>query len=185
MAAGLTVLRRALASAIIGIGLAALAAGCGGAATTASIGPSPSPSPATSAAAETTRAELTRVLGARSIGLEIARSPFRPPETPVLAAAPRLVLEAFLPDDPTAGQIVVYELPSVAQADEAGRELATWISSGPGRVNFTPDSRFVLRALGSTLVFFSYAPGSLEDPAAAAELAEALATVGTGIDVPG
>jgi hypothetical protein len=185
MASRLTVTARANAAALIAVASAVLIAACGGSTAPPSVGPSPSPSPVTSVAAQATRAEIARALGARSIGLDDAEAPYRPPETPDLAGSPRLVLEAFLPDDPTAGQIVVYELSSAARADEAGREFAAWISSGPGRVNFTPDSRFVLRALGPTLVFFSYAPGSLQDPAAAAELAEALATVGTGIDVAG
>jgi predicted ATP-grasp superfamily ATP-dependent carboligase len=43
----------------------------------------------------------------------------------------------------------------------------------------------VLRQLGPTLVFFTYSPGSLNDPAAAADVAEALATVGQVVPIQG
>jgi hypothetical protein len=164
--------------------LALAAAGCDGPAP-ATPGPSTAVSPQTSLAAESTRAEITSALAVRSIGVEAARAPFRPPESPLLQAAPRLVLEAFLPDDPLAGQIVVYEFQTAADAASAGREMAQYVASGPGRVNFTPDAEFVLRQVGPTLVFYSYAPGSLTDPAAATAVAEGLATIGLGIDVPG
>jgi hypothetical protein len=159
--------------------------GCGGAPAPVSIDPSPSPSPGTSLAAEITRGEIGTALGARSIGLETADAPFRPPESPLLQAAPRMVVEAFLPDDPTAGQIVIYELPDASDASSAGREMASYLASGPGRVNFTPDAVLVLRQLGPTLVFFTYSPGSLNDPAAAADVAEALATVGQVVPIQG
>jgi hypothetical protein len=160
-----------------------LAVGCAG--STPVVTASPSPSPKTTLAAESTRAAIDTALGARSIGVDVARSPFRPPESPLVAAAPRLVLEAFLPEDPQAGQIVVYEFPSAETAQSAGHEYARYIASGPGRVNFTPDTVFVLRSLGPTLIFSSYSPGSLNDPEAAAAAAAALTTVGEAIPIQG
>jgi len=151
----------------------------------ASSSVSPAGSPTTSAVSQATRAEIVASLAARSIGVEDARAPYRPPESPLLQSAPRLVVEAFLPADPTAGQIVVYEFPSVADAGSAGREMARFIASGPGRVNFTPDSLFVLRQLGETLIFYTYAPGSLAEPAAAAAVAEALSTIGSEVPITG
>jgi hypothetical protein len=165
--------------------IASVAAGCAEPASAPSARPSPSTSPTTTLAAESTRTEIVSALGARSIGVERAQAPFRPPESPLLQAAPRLVLEAFLPDDPQAGQIVVYEFGTAADAASAGREMAQYIASGPGRVNFTPDAEFVLRQVGPTLVFYSYAPGSLTNPGSAAAVAEGLATIGLGIEVPG
>jgi hypothetical protein len=161
--------------------------GCGDAGLSGSPSPamSPASSPTTSLAAQATRAEIVEVLGSRSIGVEDARSPYRPPESALVASAPRLVLETFLPDDPTAGRIVVYEFPTASDAGSAGREMAHYIGSGPGRVNFTPDAVFVLRELGPTLIFYTYAPGSLKDPTAAAAVAEALSTIGSAIPVQG
>ncbi len=147
--------------------------------------PSPSSSPTTSLAAQATRAEVVSALSSRSIGVENAITPYRPPEAPLLQSAPRLVLQAFLPADPLAGHIVVYELPTAADADSAGREMAQFIASGPGRVNFTPDSVFVVRQLGPTLIFYTYAPGSLSDPAAAAAVAEGLSSIGTAVPIVG
>jgi len=178
---------RAITASATLVAIAVIVAGCGG---TATSGPSASlassaPSPPTSLAAQATRDEIVGGLAARSIGVEDARAPYRPPESPLLQSAPRLVLEAFMPDDPAAGQIVVYEFPTAGEAATAGREMAAYIASGPGRVNFTPDSVFVLRALGQTLIFFTYAPGSLTDAAAAAAVAEALSTMGTAIPITG
>lgn len=146
--------------------------------------PAAAASPTTSGASQATRAEIVRVLGDRSIGVEDARTPYQPPASARLQGGPRLVVQAFLPKDPTAGNIVIYELPAAGDAISAGAEMAAWIASGVGRVNFTPDARFVLRQLGPTLVFYTYAPDSLADPAAAAAVAEGLSTIGTGIAIP-
>lgn len=141
-------------------------------------------SPVATTASLATRAEVARVLGARSIGVDDARAPFQPPESARLQAAPRLVVQAFLPKDPLTGQIVIYELPSSGEASTAGADMAAWIASGAGRVNFTPDARFVLRQSASTLVFYTWSPDSLVDPAAAAGVADALSTIGTGVAIP-
>ena len=92
---------RAITASATLVAIAVIVAGCGG---TATSGPSASlassaPSPPTSLAAQATRDEIVGGLAARSIGVEDARAPYRPPESPLLQSAPRLVLEAFMPDD--------------------------------------------------------------------------------------
>ena len=82
------------------------------------------------------------------------------------------------------GFIVVYEFSDAGTASTAGNELAEYLGSGPGRVQFASDTRFVLRQLGTTLVFFPWSPGSSPDPRAP-KIEEALRTLGFGFDVPG
>jgi hypothetical protein len=141
--------------------------------------------PSGSLVSDIARGRVIAALGDRSIGVEDAQAPYRPAEPPLLAGAPRTILQVFLPDDPSAGYIVLYEFPSEAEAATAGRAMADYIASGPGRVYFAPDARFVLRAVSTTLVFYTYAPGSLTNPAAAAAVADALSTIGSEIPVRG
>ncbi|HXG40853.1 MAG TPA: hypothetical protein VNJ28_07920, partial [Candidatus Limnocylindrales bacterium] len=108
--------------------------------------------------------------------------PFRPAESPRLTAAPRAVFQAVLPDEPTGGYITVYEFPSTTESADAGREMAHFLQSGPGQVNYPPDARFVLRQVGTTLVFFAWAPSTASDPRIE-DVARALETVGQGIPV--
>jgi hypothetical protein len=107
---------------------------------------------------------------------------FRPGESPLLAAAPRLVLRALLPDDATHGFIVVYQFADDAAARAAGTEMAAYLASGPGRIQFPNDARHVLRQVGPTLVFFTWSPAASPDPRVAG-LAGALETLGTGITI--
>jgi hypothetical protein len=143
------------------------------------VGPS---APVTAAVTET-RAAIAQALGAQHLQLSDPQVPFRPPESPRLMAAPRAVYQVVLPQDPAHGFVSVYEFPDAAAATEAGQEQASYIASGPGRVQFVPDSRFVLRQLGPTLIFFTWSPANSPDPQTAA-IQQALETVGEGITVP-
>jgi hypothetical protein len=138
---------------------------------------------ASTGAATATRAALVQALGTKHLQLRDAQVTFRPPESARLTQAPRLVVQALVPDDPNHGFISIYEFPDAASAADAGHEQASYISSGPGRVQFTADTRFVIRQLGQTIVFFTWAPGSTSD-ATMADIQKALETVGLGIAVP-
>ena len=141
------------------------------------------PSGASSGAAASTRAVIVQALGGKRLQLRDAQVAVRPPESPRLAAAPRLVVQAILPNDPTHGFISIYEFPDDSAAADAGREEASYIASGPGRVQFTADARFVIRQLGPTIVFYTWSPGSTSD-ATNADIQQALETVGIAIAVP-
>lgn len=149
-------------------------------------GPGATPAAATPAtsgdAARRTARQAIAALGAQGIQVVEPQSAYRPAESPTLYAAPRLVLQAVLPDDPDSGQFVVYELPSSAQAAFAGDELARYIESGVGRVQFPADARFVVRRIGSTLVFYTWSPANDADPRTG-DVALALETLGEGIPV--
>jgi hypothetical protein len=141
------------------------------------------PTGASTGAAATTRAVIAQALGVKRLQLRDAQIVVRPPESPRLVAAPRLVVQAVLPDDPTHGLISIYEFPDDSAAAEAGREEATYIASGPGRVQFTADARFVIRQLGPTIVFYTWSPGSTSDATNAA-IQQALESIGIGVAVP-
>lgn len=145
--------------------------------------PDPTPRPTTSPAVAATRVQLEGALRARGLALQATELDVRPAEPTSLAAAPRTAFRAVLPDDPTGGLVIVYELPDGAAAATAAADLAAYVTSGPGRVQYPPDVRHVLRQVGSTVAFFPWSPGSSPDERTA-DVAAAVATVGTEVPIP-
>lgn len=178
----MTVRARSWSIAVL-VTLGILVGGCAG---PASTGPTYPPQGVTPPpAGDATRAALNQVLRALdAVGLDgaVASRPYRPPESARLAAAPRTVVQVALPDDPERGLLVVYGLDSPGSAGAAATEQAAYIASGPGRIQFPPDAHFVLRVVGSSVVFFTWSPGGSADPRTA-DIATALETVGTGVPV--
>jgi len=171
--------RRALVALLA---LALLVAGCRAAATPPPE-PDPTPRPTISPAVAATQVQLDRALRARGLVLQPTELTVRPGEPPSFAAVPRTAFRALLPDDPSGGLIVVYELADPGAAATAAVELAAHVTSGPGRVEYPPDVRLVLRQVGSTVVFFPWSPASSVDPRTA-DVAAAVATVGTEVPIP-
>ena len=144
------------------VGLASLVlvvalAGCGIAARTVpipTVEPTPVYSPST--ALKVTRLQVESALRAVNLALIVPQVPFRPGESPALAAAPRFVLQVVLAQDPEHGFLVLYDFPDPGTAYAAGTEMAGYLASGPGRIQFVPDAQHVLRQVGSTLVFFTW-----------------------------
>ena len=155
---------------------------CGAGATSVPI-PSvaPSPTQAVSPSVVATAAAIDGALSTVGLTTTPAQVPFRPGESPKLAAAPREVVQVVLPNDLTHGMIVIYDFPDAGSALAAGNEMAAYLKSGPGRVQFVPDSIHTLRQVGSTLVFFTWSPANSPDPRTP-DIARALQTLGT--DVP-
>lgn len=140
-----------------------------------------SPAPVGDHAAATIAA-VTGALAAAGLPAIDANRQYRPPEGPLLAAAPRSVVQATLPDDPAHGFVVVYTFGSPAVARAAADDQAAYIESGVGRVQFAPDAHFVLRVLGSTVIFYWWSPGAALD-ARAQSVEDALLTVGQSVEV--
>jgi len=167
--------------------LALVVAGCGigasgpGAATfpPESFGPSTG----TTAAVASTRAAIALALRPQGLALIDPRVPFRPAESPRFAAAPRAVFQVVLPDDPSHGFISVYEFPDPAAAAGAANEQAAYVASGPGQVQFPPDSRFVIRQLDTTVILFSWSPANSPD-SRTAQIQPALETLGIPVAIP-
>ncbi len=169
-----------------GVVLCLLLAGCGIGASgrvvkfpPESVGPGSTVTPAV----EQTRAAIVAALAPDSIQLKDAERPFRPAESPRLASAPRAVYQAILPADLEGGQIVVYEFRDAGAAVDAGNELAGYLGTGAGRIQFPPDAQHTIRQVGTTLIFYTWAPSTSSDPGSKT-VADALATLGIGFAPP-
>jgi hypothetical protein len=182
---GRRIVARAAAAALIAVAIAlgGLLAGCGTATPARpATGQLPTARPTTSAAVAATLQRLDSAARASGLGLAPALAEIRPAEPPSFAAVPRWPFQALLPEDPSGGYFVIYEFPDPAGAAAGGRDLAAYVASGPGRVQYPPDVRFVLRQVGSTLVYYPWSPASSPDPRTP-DLAAALASVGTEVPI--
>ncbi|HEX8939114.1 MAG TPA: hypothetical protein VF763_03035 [Candidatus Limnocylindrales bacterium] len=174
-------LARGVAGGLIGLVAATSLAACSGSLRPLPATPPPTPAPTATLAIRQVRGQLEADLRLAGIGLIDASQPFRPPEPPELTGAPRAVLQAVLPDDPEHGFVVVYDLGDPAAAATTGRAMAAYLAGGPTRVQFPSDTRFVLRQVGSTLVFYPWSTAG-PDPTAG-RVAQVLG--GLGSSFPG
>ena len=63
------------------------------------------------------------------------------------------------------------------------RDQATYIGSGPGRIQFPPDTQSVIRQVDTTVIVYSWSPANSTD-AHAGSIATDLATVGIEVPIP-
>ena len=145
-------------------------------------GPAGPTTPVTGAVAQTRQA-IAAALAPHSLQLDDADRPFRPSESRLTADAPRAVYQVVLPEDLDGGYIVVYEFPDAARAVDAGNDLAGYLGSGAGRVNFPLDAQHTIRQVGTTLIFYTWSPSTSPDPGSP-KVAEALSTLGIGFAPP-
>jgi hypothetical protein len=143
----------------------------------------PGPGATTSPAVAQTRAAIVGALASVNLILDDPQVPYRPAESSSLAGAPRTIFQAVLPDDPGHGYIVVYEFRTVADAAAAANEQASYVASGPGRVQFPVDAQFILRRVGTTVVFHVYSRESSTDRRGA-DVVAALQRLGDTVPVP-
>ena len=129
-----------------------------------------------------TKQLIIGALGAVGLQAVDAIRPYRPPEGPLMTGAPRSVLQATLPDDPDHGDIVIYSLGSAVAAESAAFDQARYIASGPGGIQFAPGSHFVLRIVDSTVIFFTWSPGSSPDSRTHL-IEDALNTLGVAVPI--
>ena len=121
-----------------------------------------------------------------SVGLpatESARA-YRPAEGPLLAAAPRSVLQVALPQDPGGGYVLIYAFPANEVAFAAAQDHAAYVVSGPGRIQFPHDARHILRVVGNTVISFWWSLETSTDPRMS-EIENALRTIGLEVPVAG
>jgi hypothetical protein len=144
--------------------------------------PGSTPQPAGDQSNATKRAVIGALTAAGLQATDTIRA-YRPPEGPLLTAAPRTVVQVTLPDDPDHGFVVIYELASPDAAAAAANDHAAWVASSVGRINFAPGTRFVLRVLDSTVIWFSWLPGSSPDQRLD-QIGPALESIGTAVTVP-
>ena len=164
----------------LAVAIALVLAGCADLDANPPQGPAATPigSPALGPSAEATRQAVFGALGRQNLIVAPTSTPFRPPESAPLAAAPRNVYQVTLPQAPDEGFIVVYTLPTEADAIAAAGAQRDYIASGPGRVQAPPGTDHVIQQLGPTVIVYDWVPGGTEDEAAP-RVAEALRTIGT------
>lgn len=171
------------AGAVLAVCLLGVVAGCAGGATSL---PQPtavaSPAASMSAAIAATASQIGSTLRTAGLISGVSPVPYRPAESPALADASRVVLKADLAGDDPQGFIVVYDFPDAGRAYAAGTEMAAYLASGPGRVQFLTNARFVMRQVGSTLVFYGWTPSDAPEPGAGA-VATALGSLGVEIPI--
>jgi hypothetical protein len=183
VAAGVRCLARVIRYAAVVIAGLSLA-GCGVAATRASLPPEPSAALASyPPVVVDTRRLVVDALGRDGLTLQDATQPFRPPESPSMVGAPRGVFQVVLPDDPTHGYLVIYGFRDAPTAVAAAQDQAAYIGSGPGRIQFPPDTQTVIRQVGTTVIVYSWSPANSTDTRADA-IPKNLSTVGIEVPVP-
>jgi hypothetical protein len=179
--------RRHAAAIVVASTMVIVAAGCGiGASRSPRVTApvlTPGPAATMSAAMARARGALVQALGTVNLILDEPQIPYRPAEAPELAGVPRSVFQAVLPDDPAHGYIVVYELPTVPEAIAAAERQATFVASGPGRVQYPPDTQFLIRRLDTTVVFHAYSRENSADRRAA-DVLVALRQLGSEVPIP-
>lgn len=143
------------------------------------VGSPPTTLPPTSEMAAGTQAQVVAALEAASLQVREPLTAYRPGESPSLLDVPRRLVQVVLPSDPQGGYVVIYELPTNGDADRVGRDFLAYLASGTGAVQYPRDTRFVVRRLGPTLVFYHWSPET--SPDAAGAIAAALANVGETI----
>jgi hypothetical protein len=130
---------------------------------------------------DATEAQVIAALAAVGLQAGEAQTPYLPPEAALFANAPRTVLQATLPDDPTGGFLVIYALPSAEAAEAAAEDQAEYIGKNRGGI-FSFAGRYVIRVVGSNVVFFMWIPDTAIDPGTV-KIEEALLSVGTEVPI--
>jgi len=162
---------------------AIVAAGCAGPAYAPTYPPTGStPQPATSVETGAARSAVVAALTAAGLQAGDADQPYQPQEGPWFAAAPRSTIEVTIPGEGTPRFVVVYAFDSPADAATAAADQASYVSHGVGLAYFPSDSRFTIRVLGATAIFFTWSPGNA-DPRTQ-EIETALDTIGTAVTIP-
>ncbi len=135
------------------------------------------------AGALTDATETLVIAALGNVGLSAVEAslPYRPSEGALLANAPRTVLQVTLPEDPSGAFIVIYAMQSPQAADGAAAEQAELITSNRGGA-FPNASRFSLRLVGNTVVFFTWIPDTAVDPRTRS-IEEALLRVGSEVPI--
>ena len=134
-------------------------------------------------------AALARAIGAVETAVETAgvrledpAAAYRPSEPGELLQVPRVVRRAALADT-SDGFVVIYQAPGAGEAITLADELAAYMSSGFGQTNFPADTQFSVSVLEDTIVFTTWSQRRSDDPERAEAVFDAVAGVGTPVEV--
>ena len=168
------------AAIVVGLLLAVAVAGCGRGFEAGGIGSVPgaeTPRPSAGPAAQGTIAALRDALAIGGYDLQPARRTFQPAQPASLIAVPRSAYQVQLAD-PDGGVLIVYEFTTAEAARAGAQELADYLSSGPGKINFAADTTFHVASFGSTVVMAWVSESQSTDPVAARGAFDLVSTVG-------
>lgn len=174
--------RRHLALALVVLGAVAVAAGCAAPRRAPTYPPAGVTPPPTAGRTDAARAAIVQALTASGLAAGEPQQPYEPPQDAWFAAAPRVVVQVSVPNEPVPRFIAIYAFDSTADAATAAADQAAYVAKGPGRLLYTGDTRFTIRVLGSVVIFFAWAPGTAEPRAA--DVQAALETIGTAVSIP-
>jgi hypothetical protein len=155
--------------------------GCGRGIEAGGIGSVPgaaTPRPLAGAAAQGTIAALRGALARGGFELAPATRTFQPAQPAALITVPRTTHQVRLAD-PDGGVVLVYEFTTPEAARVGADELAGYLSSGPGKINFAADTTFHVADLGSTVIMSWFSESHSDDPQAARGAFDLISTVGT------
>ncbi len=142
----------------------------------------PTPMRSFDASVASTLDELAAAVGALGERLEDPAAAFRPSEPPSLLQLPRVIRRAALAD-PDDAFVVVYQAEDTGAAIDRGQDLADYLSSGFGQTNYVADTQFSVSVLGDTVIFTNWSSRRSDDPARAEAVFDAMAAVGTPVEV--
>jgi hypothetical protein len=163
-----------------------LLAACGGA-TPAPVTPEPVPTPypTPSVAVATTLVQVNAALRTQGLAALPSNATVRVGEPPSFSGVARWPFVVTLPRSAAGATFVIYEFADADVAGAAGADLAAYLATGPGRIQYTPDAGFALRLVGPTLVFYTWSTQNSPDATGSTSVATAIETVGTEIPITG
>jgi hypothetical protein len=109
-------------------------------------------------------------------------APYRPSEPESLLQVPRVVLRADVAD-PQDGHVLIYGADGASEAADYADDLAAYLGSGFGQVNFPVDAQFSVAVVGDTVVFTWRSRRGSSDPDLAVAVYDAIASVGRPVEV--
>lgn len=171
--------------ALVALVLALAAGGCGRGFEAGGLGTVPdaeTPRASAGPAAQGTIAALDDALAVGGYLLEPASRPFQPAQPASLITVPRSAFQVRL-SDPDGGVVLIYEFPTGEAARIGADDLAGYLSSGPGKINFPGDTTFYVAHLGSTVIMSWSSPSRSADPEAARGAFDLISTVGSEVTV--
>ncbi len=114
--------------------------------------------------------------------LDVPLAAYRPSEPASLLQAPRVILRADLADAGD-GHVVVYDAADAAEAQRWAADLAAHLGSGFGQTNFAVDTQFSVAVRDDSVILTTWSSGSSSDPGSAEAFFDAVASVGSPVEV--
>ena len=129
-----------------------------------------------------TIAALRHALSIGQLDLEPATQPYQPAQPAALISVPRSAYQVRF-SDPEGGVVLVYTFADPDAARGGAQELADYLSSSPGKINFAGDSVFHVAHHGPTVILTWFSPSQSADPDAARGAFDLVSTVGAEVPV--